>query len=571
MSGTTSIETAATKADISAPSSAKRLSLDRPLGKRPSWRFQMMDSSQAPAGLQPVESFATASASFLSLNKMAGVSTIDFANKSGSGSKQKSNIQQRRAGSRRPSAKGKHLETPAIITLRKASATLRSDPSSSVKGRVKAPVECSSNAHRSPDSRRASRKGITQYEDKQRATGTVERDHSRPWETSIADDRDKESVDLPLRPAGVRRPSSLDKLCPLPSFRRPSVAIEPAITFADVSLIPRSFSVDIKSRKNSLLAIGAFRRASGSQLRSRDSIHEIIWDEDDSPSSWTTNSPASSTNSPNSLEDEVSGFANRTIDDYFRTGGLTATETRNGKVVLSPKVLDDTQDKTVLDPSSPTQDFLFWSWGNRGSKKIARDHEDNGPSSRSHNATNSGSIVPDISDIESFPPLLDRKSTFEWRKTPLVDLNDPTAGRESFSTEDLKPQNEIDDQKLQFNNPMISVPDGFVDRTGLSSKSKNQRANSRGGSAIGTSSHKRRSSTLKSGRNSTFSLQSLSVLPSQSSPIKRSLSVQVTSNFFDQQNATRKRRLNRSASPPHHKSRLSIPSSETRAQTWSPL
>lgn len=72
-----------------------------------------------------------------------------------------------------------------------------------------------------------------------------------------------------------------------------------AITFADVHVAPGTFSVDSLSRKASMATDDIPQRMSTVQFRSRNSVHEIIWREDETVSGSSISCSSNGSSSPN--------------------------------------------------------------------------------------------------------------------------------------------------------------------------------------------------------------------------------------------------------------------------------
>ena len=75
---------------------------------------------------------------------------------------------------------------------------------------------------------------------------------------------------------------------------RGSVPAESTLTFTDVHIAPGSFAVEPKSRKGSISSAESNRRISVIHFRSRNSVHEVIWREDETTSSSSLASDSSS-------------------------------------------------------------------------------------------------------------------------------------------------------------------------------------------------------------------------------------------------------------------------------------
>ena len=255
-----------------------------------------------------------------------------------------------------------------------------------------------------------------------------------------------------------RGSKSVSQFSDISNARRCSMPAEAALTFADVHVAPGSFSVGPNPRTQSLVPAEFSRRISTVQVWSRCSVHEVIWREDEtmSGSSTTASSRASqhvghsfrSTPSPDgegsptqepaieteetkaalpSVSDSVSMFT-KMPDHLFRwTWGVSSGSSESTPRAVDPKsdplgqaaevaaraaeTKDDPLGQTLVNSTS---DPVF------GSSTQSSDRRD----SRSHKPS-----IFELSSVQSFPALRSRSSTAEWRKAPLVHLQDPLAGR----------------------------------------------------------------------------------------------------------------------------------------------
>ncbi|CAD6574900.1 MAG: hypothetical protein ASARMPRED_006971 [Alectoria sarmentosa] len=145
----------------------------------------------------------------------------------------------------------------------------------------------------------------------------------------------------------LRRGSkSVAQFSDMSNARRCSTPAEAAITFADVHVAPGSFAVGPKSGKQSLELTDFSRRISTIQFLSRNSVHEVIWQEDETTSdgSQTASSKAS----------QQAGHSFRSTPSPESEGSLTQ-EPAEAAVPMVP-------DSLSMFTRMP--DSLFqWSWG----------------------------------------------------------------------------------------------------------------------------------------------------------------------------------------------------------------
>jgi len=402
----------------------------------------------------------------------------------------------REGSRRRKSSQGQKYDTPATITLRKASKIYQCEKRPSISD------EPAAQAHQSQIGAQSTLiAGLTDSAEAgnqpspKQATSAVSNTYGDGISTRT----------VTLAAIG-REPWNRAWI------RRPTITAEPALTFAEVHTSPKIFpSAGSSSRKHSHLATDTMRRTSAVQIRSGGSIHEIIWDKDDTPS--TRSSHSNETLSPvvlptttrNNSDDKVTTrsssqlglqIGNHSESDYFQNLTTNAT-------------LFSTAD----EPRAAAK-ILSWSWAKAdegippnaplGSVKA----EDPIPApvpacskTKARRRNQSWDTSP-ILGIQSFPPLLDRNSTYEWIKAPLVDLNEPMGGREATGSEDNPPRQSA--QKDAKNEAQSQKPS----QAELEYLSKS-RIPSRVGEAIGISHGHRRPSTI----------------PTQQSPYKSLLDV----------------------------------------------
>ena len=426
-------------------------------------------------------------------------------------------VQRNRARSRRiKSSQAPNYDTPATITLRKASRIYHCDrapPNQSSTGSQDITRLGSTLMALSTDTTPLTNGSCDSHLN---ATLTV-------LEQAIHQEMDENSV-----PPLARR-ASATKFCD-PQVEgllecKPTAA-EPALTFAEVHTTPKMFSSHGGSRKHSILAIETMRRTSTVQIRSGGSIHEIIWDKEDSPSTRTTTSLGSSLPAPGaeSSPDSDSPFPSPPVEchTHEQSHGLCASVSTGNNIPSSAH-------------SQPSENLIAWSWRTEKVgvapdfldeviEKEKRPIIETAGQAKSKRGRWSKSwetpVVSKKQEIVSFPPLLDRQSTHEWRKAPLVDLNDPDGGRV------------VDLQKVVSNpgvrlSKMESVDNEqtpITDGTQSAGIANDQRPATMG-TCIGISEHHRRPSAISCQQRPHRSLVDLTMSVSRrASQISRSLS-----------------------------------------------
>lgn len=300
------------------------------------------------------------------------------------------------------------LPTPSTITLRKASnARIPNLPRSSM----------SASLSREDEGMRAldapSSELLAFYSTNRETLGSLSPDYSAPPHHTSLTPETALDIEPELCNKGlVQNP---------PSIKRHSLAAATTITFADVHIAPGTFAVDSKSRKSSLAGTDQPpRRISVVQFRSRNSIHEVVWREDETTSGSSIASSSRNSNSP-PHNGQLLGYGTPAV----------AHPVGNG-------------------PRMPIHErlqggLLQWSWENPAASSVGGGLENERKNRRPDLNRMASASNPDLTrprrfsfdlnlqrrsiseaqDILSFPPLRDRSSTLEWRKAPLVDLNEP--------------------------------------------------------------------------------------------------------------------------------------------------
>ncbi|KAL9129106.1 MAG: hypothetical protein Q9217_002349 [Psora testacea] len=206
-----------------------------------------------------------------------------------------------------------------------------------------------------------------------------------------------------------------------------------AMTLADVRVAPGTFYVDAKSRKPSMASRRSSRRLSMVQFRSRSSVHEIIWREDES----TSESGSSKIASPQS--------------DHLQSRVASIVE---GPQKTPPKRSRPTSLKHNGIPgvdcgsSFGVDENLFrWSWGRSSSPSRGGSESETSPQpvraerdpvhELGKELLRQMAACKDrqrsVSTRSSVPalPLCDRRPSAEWRQTALLDLYGCIARRQT--------------------------------------------------------------------------------------------------------------------------------------------
>ena len=325
------------------------------------------------------------------------------------------------------------LSTPKSITLRKASCILVPNlPGSSMSASLSHEDE----GMRDPDA--PTSELLAFY-------STITRKEGR---TGSSNNQSPDAIISPVDPAqetkvttdsGLpRRQSSFTGQ--LPKVRQHGVLAATTTTFADVHVAPGTFEVAPSVQKSRATSSAAGdqrpRRISVVQFRSRDSVYEVVWREDE-----TTSGSSLATSSRTSTSPRQQGY---TLQYFTPSSEDKTSPTKQCKHALDPV------ESTSSYPGDQNQDNLFqWSWTEpvppSASEAQQNERKNGRPNLMRWTSTSNPDLtrpqrpsvvlnlqrrsISETPDILSFPPLRDRSSTLEWCQAPLVDLNDPSAGR----------------------------------------------------------------------------------------------------------------------------------------------
>ena len=273
-------------------------------------------------------------------------------------------------------------------------------------------------------------------------------------------------------------------------LKRQRSGAEPALTIAEIHTSPRTFSLPCASHRHSSLAIDTMRKTSVVQIQSGGSVHEIIWAADDTPSSST------SQHTPGRSE--------------HTSRSVSSTETKSGG--SSPPATSPARHDTLRSETCPPVvpsfndhhktpvEMLEWSWdiqqpsseegamsGHLANNQSVALENTQGRKRRPGRWSKKWAPYSDsnVSGIESFPPLLARLSTEQWQTKQPVDLNDPN------------PETQIsllagDEASIQ-SEPIGTVNEGEEDFE--MPKSPERSKSFKVGAGIGANSHVRRPSS----------------------------------------------------------------------------
>ena len=319
----------------------------------------------------------------------------------------RNNFSKRKCPSRRTTFKGLKgaattLETPATITLRKASnmfvpSAVTSSLSSSV---------VNGDAYR-PDPHAPTSELLAFY-----ATPVVSGEISRRFSgPSLQISESSQNVQVgapwyqdPSSPSEPRISNSISQFNDTDCYSSPA---ENTLTFTDVHTAPGSFAVESRSRKSSLAFPESLQRISVVHFRSRNSIHEVIWREDEATSGSSFASDSSSppnqesrTKSPTLCPQGKSGpFIVEQADD----AGLRISSFPEGREV------------------NPEESLFQWSWtGPPASAKDIKPMETSANDRPRDAVPNSGTNETLINRRDSSSPLCSKPFPSDLREAQSV-------------------------------------------------------------------------------------------------------------------------------------------------------
>lgn len=236
-------------------------------------------------------------------------------------------------------------------------------------------------------------------------------------------DDSKPSYEPPTpEPSGAETDRSTPRKS-LPTIQPRTISSDTALTFSSVHRTTPTTALDPPSVRRSISTVHRRRRTSTVHIHSRTSVHEIIWAEDEN-----TNTPSSS--SPSS----PSPTQTRTRRPSLISGNITPKQSFHSEPA-SPGAKPIIIGKTS---HSPEETIFEWSWDAPTSSPAHQSHILDQPVVCSPIEIPPGTLADRTrhrpskskdSSVESFPPLMERNNTTEWRRAPLVDINDPLVGR----------------------------------------------------------------------------------------------------------------------------------------------
>ncbi len=352
-------------------------------------------------------------------------------------SQHRNNFSGRSCPSRRTTFKGPKgatttLETPATITLRKASNMFVPSPATSS---LSASI-INGNAYK-PDPGAPTSELLAFY-----ATPVVLRERSQRFSgPSLKTSNSSSSVQVDTSwnqdassQSELNKSNSMAQFNDIDSYSSPA---ESTLTFTDVHTAPGSFAVESRSRKASLSPSESFRRISVVHFLSRNSVHEVIWREDEATSGSSFASDSSSPPNRESLaKSPTQGHNGPILVEQGDDGGLRITSF---------------PDKREINPD---ESLFQWSWS--GPPASAKNFKPTGTSTneQSEDAVPNGATrgafthrrnssfplrskpsASELPEARSVQQLRKCSSTSEWRRVLLEGPEDPISSHSPHSQE----------------------------------------------------------------------------------------------------------------------------------------
>lgn len=330
--------------------------------------------------------------------------------------------------------------TPATIVLRKASAAPQ--PRSIVVPCTTSASFDSTRSNEPPLHSRTSSASLLAFDSKH-----VDKEpHSIPSTLSSLKENDQSPTQ---RDTPVRRPSLMSEdflphkktramtlLGNTAVNRRQSVTAEAALTTAEFFPCPGTL-INPSSKPNPRSHEQAAVRTSVVHFSSRNSIHEIIWRENETSSSGSSSSPVSPTNKEASPIKDRSPSRKPSV--YVARDRFITSDAE-----IQSSLGDTTSPLEKSVPPSPAQQeaqeaFLAWSWETPPPpvmNSYMSSHNVHSTFQLGRASTFGGMAA------ETFSPLGTRRSGFNWRWKSLADTPDPVAGPEERHSQDVSDQDE---------------------------------------------------------------------------------------------------------------------------------
>lgn len=228
---------------------------------------------------------------------------------------------------------------------------------------------------------------------------------------------------------------------------RRSVVAETVTTYADVHVAPTIVASNV-IQQESALPVEQLRRTSAMQIRSRSSVHEIIWKDDYSSSNKSSTgnkTPMRSLHIMRTQSDPVRdgtcrGLGSNPECDTDRKLSLTAESPHVRSPSLGGEFAVEFETGNFR-PGHITQKLFEWNWNHKSQqdntkgcamlsfearRTSAAPEGDDGPANLL--PPEAPAFLSEFESVETSPPLPDRHPTVDWQALPLTNPKNPRAG-----------------------------------------------------------------------------------------------------------------------------------------------
>ncbi|KAI9715136.1 MAG: hypothetical protein M1812_006115 [Candelaria pacifica] len=216
-----------------------------------------------------------------------------------------------------------------------------------------------------------------------------------------------------------------------PILPRQIFTAEPATTFTHVQV-----ATPIMTESTGGLDVStAHHRLSTTQtVQARNSIYEIIWN--DNEASTSPDSSIQTTPKPDALpERSIASSGSSSLNGNSDEISHLPSDSAAFDLVHAGNSMGSRVSETIKDES-----FAEWNWTTKRRLSASGTIENSTDVNKGKDALSStiANLKKDddrptpvliVQSVQSFPPLLDRRSTQDWITPCLIDLNDPHAGR----------------------------------------------------------------------------------------------------------------------------------------------
>ena len=281
----------------------------------------------------------------------------------------------------------------------------------------------------------------------------------------------------PIAKMNDSRKNSVSQSSPFYNGRRQSKIADLAVTFADVHVALGTFSVDEASRRESISFQDVSPRVSAVQFRSRNSVHEVIWREDEmsSPSSVSSRSHGSSSPDGRSQFQTISALH---PDNENSTDQLSRSSVQQGMGI--PFMNSEQQ----LSADQTKASIFSFPWGKSVEGLDPTVKSDMNGSGKGSMRSSTGACSHSSAHVSFSPSGRALESNSDQCRTPIVDVDthpgnseggrSPREHRRTLSKQNLKELNEENSSARgandhSCNSPCLWEPGKTGSRLGVSS------------------------------------------------------------------------------------------------------